>query len=334
MFEVLSAACFRAQCSGHYVCLHVSACFYQSRTLLTAFHRISVAEMPPKAAQGAAVDHDSEEKAKDVDKKKPDTKVGKAKAKASGKAKASPKPKAKAKAMKKNADAAAKKRPAASTGTLNQTIEELQQAAHGLNEKRDKGKALKYQRMKETGSLPQHIVHLVEEEAKRATSKRSFVTATINKLFTRNNDGTLALNLKDPMFVEAQNIYTKHFSKATQKALPQSIMIGLYFGNSLTAFQEAVKRGDVTEVDGEDGKTYYAFQSYEVGREDGKETVQTRTGKQQLTNQMAKELSKAFDAVGWNFRGKSAGDLVKEDGGLTEPTCQLLKQASESQARC
>ena len=76
---------------------------------------------------------------------------------------------------------------------MNATIEQLQNGGD-LDGGRDKGKALKYQRMKESGALPNHVVHLIEVESKKASSKRNFITNAIHTLSVRETDGTLSLN--------------------------------------------------------------------------------------------------------------------------------------------
>ena len=171
--------------------------------------------------------------------------------------------------LRKPASSTSEKSEKTEKGGLNLTIDQLKAGNLG-EEPRDKGKSVKYHKMKEAGQLPEYVIHLIEDQAKSAASKRSFQTSAINRLFTRGSDGSLALNLSDGLFTEAQTIHTKHFSRGSQKALPASVLKGLYFGNSQAAFDQAVASGDVVEVIGEDGKTYWGFQSYEVGREDGK----------------------------------------------------------------
>ncbi|CAE7239026.1 unnamed protein product [Symbiodinium sp. CCMP2456] len=180
--------------------------------------------------------------------------------------------------------------------------------------------------MKEQGLLPDYVIHLIEDQAKQASSKRSFQTSAINRLFTRSGDGTLALNLDHGLFVEAQTIHTKHFSKGSQKALPQSVMKGLYFGNSQAAFEAAVNAGEVVEVTGEDGKTYWAYQSYEVGREDGKSTTQTLTKQQNKLKKGEMDiLAEAFKGVNWKLSTKDQADMVNSEG-VVSPAAQTLLQ--------
>ena len=93
---------------------------------------------------------------------------------------------------------------------INRSIEEMK-AGVGLdmNESRDKGKALKYAKMKEAGSLPEHIVSLVESENKKAVSTRQFKTMAINRLFRRDSDGRITLAMASGLFTESCEVYSR-----------------------------------------------------------------------------------------------------------------------------
>ena len=175
----------------------------------------------------------------------------------------------------------AMKKPAAKGSKINETIKKLKTGVSKpdlvKNKKnvddetdveeqyRDKAKGQKYQKLRD--SLPEHVVDLVETESKKAFSPREFKTMVINKLFKRNSQGKLELNLTDHLFEEHKRIYTKKFSKETDHAMPAAIMKGLYFQNDEGAFQRALKAGDIEEVDGENGKTFYAYTSFKNGKE-------------------------------------------------------------------
>ena len=170
----------------------------------------------------------------------------KAKAKQSPNAKAKPSPKAKTVAkkgpssvLKKPAAAVAPtKRPAASS-SVNDAIKQMRK---GLEESeadasqsedgagRDKGKAVKYAKMRK--DLPEHIRHLVEEESNRKANPRAFKTNLINKLYKREANGTLSLRLDQPIFQEHQSVFNKRYKKDEEKALPESVM---HLGSKLIA---------------------------------------------------------------------------------------------------
>ena len=64
---------------------------------------------------------------------------------------------------------------------------------------RDKGKGEKWAKMKATDKLPAYIVDMYEKEARSHSSPRKFRSAMVNKLFTRQADGSYKLNLQDAM---------------------------------------------------------------------------------------------------------------------------------------
>ena len=67
---------------------------------------------------------------------------------------------------------------------------------------RDKGKGEKWAKMKASDKLPAYIVDVVdmyEKEARSHSSPRRFRSAMVNKLLTRQADGSYKLNLQDAM---------------------------------------------------------------------------------------------------------------------------------------
>ena len=174
------------------------------------------------------------------------------------------KPKAKAKPL-----TGSMKRPASikdkddkDVGKINKTIAELQEGLTDCDEEqRDKGKALKYKKLKDSGALPEHVTHLIEVESKKASSSRQFKSWAINRLFSRAADGQLVLNLQDGLFQESQQVFSSTFRKENDKIMPKSILKGLYFGNNEQAFQAALDAGDIGEVL-EGDKVMFSFREY------------------------------------------------------------------------
>lgn len=95
---------------------------------------------------------------------------------------------------------------------------------------RDKGKGQKYARIKDT--LPAHVVDLIEEQSKKAMAPRQFKTAAINRLFKRNANGALELNVTDALFEEHKELFTQKYNKEDEKAVPPGIMLNLYFNGN------------------------------------------------------------------------------------------------------
>ena len=203
----------------------------------------------------------------------------KAVAKAKGKAKASPKAVAKP-ALKKPAAAESQ------GGAINKSIQDMQGGltSQDVEESRDKGMALKYANLHKAGKLPAFVSHLVEEESKKAASSRQFKTFVINRLFDRQPDGSLRLNLGSPLLQEAEELYSRTYARKAEKALPKSIMRGLYFGNSQEAMDKALAEGEIAETT-EEGKKYYSFTSFEVATEQGKNTSHKMSRQSNLSQQ-------------------------------------------------
>ena len=124
-------------------------------------------------------------------------------------------------------------------GRLKDDGSEAPESDDGGDQHRDKAKGQKYSKMKH--QLPDHVVDLVERESMKSSSPREFKTKLINKLFVRNKDGKLELDLNDERFEEHRKIYSRKFAKETDTAMPESIFKGLYFRNDQLAF-EASKR--------------------------------------------------------------------------------------------
>ena len=115
-------------------------------------------------------------------------------------------PKATALAIKDKVDPKPKsvmkpvKKPAAASGSLLRRVNALENVETDASASRDKGKAVKYQKMKASSSLPAWVTDLVEEQTKSASSPRAQKSQLI-KLFKRLPDGTLELALDSPVFI-------------------------------------------------------------------------------------------------------------------------------------
>ena len=90
---------------------------------------------------------------------------------------------------------------------------------------------------------------LIEQQGKKTSSPREWKTKCINKLFVRDASGKLQLNLQDNLFQEHRKIFSQRYAKEEDVALPETIMKGLYFGNSDTAMDQAKEKGDIEEVE-------------------------------------------------------------------------------------
>ena len=123
------------------------------------------------------------------------------------------KPTPKASPMKASPKAVTKsalKKPAAASGSLlrrmNAMQEEDPEPEQETSLARDKGKAVKFQKMKNQNSLPAFVVDLIEEQSKASSAPRNQKTLLINKLFKRLPDGSLELSLDQPVFEQAEKV--------------------------------------------------------------------------------------------------------------------------------
>ena len=156
----------------------------------------------------------------------------------------------------------------------------------------------------------------------------------INKLFVKGKSCRLELNLSDQLFEEHKQIYTKKFAKETDRAMPESIMTGLYFQNDKQVFRAALAAGDIEAVEGANGKTFYSFTEFKRGKEDATVESQALRGTSKITKDEGKLLASAFQAVGWSWKYKEK-DTQNLMPGSTIPSSimTLIKEACDSQTK-
>ena len=241
------------------------------------------------------------------------------------------------------------KRPAAS---INETIDQLRKGTpktrsahhdddHGEDEqeedddddKRDKSKGQKYAKMRD--QLPAYVHDLIEVESKKHSSPRDWKTKCINKLFVKDSAGKLVLNLNDSLFEEHRKIYSTKYAKEEDHAMPESIILGLYFHNDEKAFERAKKLGDVEPVECS-GKTLWKYTSYKKGQKSGTMETQTLSGKRTVEKNQEKILKQAFDEVGWDWTYSTSQKNIKvfEDGAkIPKQILNLVNQAMDSQTK-
>ena len=167
---------------------------------------------------------------------------------------------------------------------MNMTIDNLK-AGVMEPEARDKGKEQKY--AKDSDHLPEYVKSLIDEKSQ-----------AINRLYSRQGDGTLKLNLQDPLFQEASTMYERNYSSTMDDAYPRSIMINMFFRGDQAAFDEALRDGDIYETENKKkgGKPFYAFTKYRVASEEGKKKDHRLQSSKAVNNAVADELLQAFQS--------------------------------------
>ena len=233
-------------------------------------------------------------------------------------------------ASKAKAKGAAIKRPAAAKSkslkdqcedwklalTASQGTESEDEQETGTH--RDKGKGVKFQKLK--SQLPKHTQHMYDVDALQHSSPREFRTMIINKLFKRQGNGTLVLNTKDAVFEESRNVFERKFGKDQSKAMPKSLLVGLYFQGNTANFQAALEAGDIEEIE-DQGKLFYAFKELKSGAERGAIKNQNfNAGHQKLSSNDYNDAVALVDSLGWSFSvaPKDAKQLALGNGGLPE----------------
>lgn len=237
------------------------------------------------------------------------------------------------------------KRPASS---INDTVKKMKQGTEGMEDKdeknqegsddegdetRDKSKGQKYAKMRDT--LPNYVQDLIEQQGKKTSSPREWKTKCINKLFVRDASGKLQLNLSDNLFQEHRKIFSQKFAKEEDVALPESIMKGLYFGNSDTAMEAAKQKGDIEEVE-YNGKAMWKFTEFRKGVKTGSSQEQVLTGKSVVNKEQEKLLKAAFEGIGWDWHYTQKPKDVKifEQGNtIPKSIMDLVSQAADSQSK-
>ena len=246
------------------------------------------------------------------------------------------------------------KRPAGSTSTslkrpaasINDAIAKMRKGAEEMDGKedpdddsegeddeqgRDKSKGQKFSKMKD--DLPAYVLDLIEKQSKKSASPREWKTKCINRLFVRDKNNKLVLNLSDSLFEEHRRIYNERYAKEEDHAMPESIMKGLYFGNDEGAFERAKKAGDIEEIDC-NGKSLWAYTSYKRGKKTGTFEEQSLKGGKKVDQEQQRLLMDAFKSVGWkwNFQEKDMKKL-ENDGKIPQALIHLVQQASDSQVK-
>ena len=117
-------------------------------------------------------------------------------------------------------------------------------------EKRGFGKARKFSRMMQAGSIPEDIRRLYEEGSKTAKSPRLFKTELINRMFTVGKDGTYVLCTDSPEFKSWRRNVDTRFATAESVGVPYSIMLWQIFQGNEQAMLQAERKGDIYESEG------------------------------------------------------------------------------------
>ena len=141
---------------------------------------------------------------------------------------------------------------------------DAEQVGEGL---RDKGKGVKWAKMKENNQIPDHVMWMYQNVPK-GTPARQYRTALINKLFTKTSQGNYMLCTNDVFFKQGLSLYNDKYKKDENVGVPRKLFIAKYFGGNKALFEESLADGEVTVVQ-EDGKDFCSFRKLVVGTAQG-----------------------------------------------------------------
>ena len=174
---------------------------------------------------------------------------------------------------------------------------------------RDKQKAQKFHKMMSQGTLPEHIVHLFNVEAKKSPEgARLAQTRLINSLFQKNEDGTFTVQTDRHEFQEYRKIYHQSIAKDKTEALPRTLMLASHFHGNETLMKKALDNGElVSKVDKESNVEYLQFRKLTNAEVRGNEEGEHVAGSKKLSKEQAHSLASVMAKLKWKFELSKAG---------------------------
>ena len=209
------------------------------------------------------------------------------------------------------------KRPA-SHSSIKDVVSELKDSQKHDEDKegseelvRDKQKAQKFHKMLNQGSLPEHIVHMYNVEAKKSKDgARAFQTRLINSLFHKTKDGTFSVQTEKHEFQEYRKIYHQSIAKDKTEALPRTIMLASHFGGNETLMKKALDNGElVSKFDKQSNVEYLQFRKLTNAEVRGNEEGEHVAGSKKLSREQAHSLASVMAKLKWKFELSKAGGV-------------------------
>ena len=171
--------------------------------------------------------------------------------------------------LKRNHDA-----PAANASSANDDLEDEEPAEDdGEGGSRDKGKGVKYAKMKKMKQLPSYLEAMID-----GCDNRAEATRLINKLLLRNKkNGELSLNLAASEFEKARVTEENKFEQDQSKGYETNVMIGMIFSGQKSLFEAALAAGELMEFE-RNGKVMCGFEEASAGSKKCNKEVGKMTG--------------------------------------------------------
>ena len=205
------------------------------------------------------------------------------------------------------------KRPA-SHSSIKEVVSELKESQNHDEDNegvRDKQKAQKFHKMLSQGSLPEHIVHMYNIEAKKSKDgARSFQTRLINSLFQKNKDGTFSVQTEKHEFQEYRKIYHQSIAKDKTEALPRTLMLASHFHGNEALLKKALDNGElVSKFDKQSNVEYLQFRKLTNAEVRGNEEGEQVAGSKKLSREQAHSLASVMSKLKWKFELSKAGGV-------------------------
>ena len=225
-------------------------------------------------------------------------------------------------------------------GEEEEPAEDDEEVPEDGDQKRDYGKARKFQRMLKQGLVPQEIKDLYESP----NANRLVKTRLINKLFKKTKDGQYLFQPGEAKIEHLKSSEEQRFGKAQVCGYPKSIMLHHWYNGNSQALNEAILNGEVEETE-EDGVPYCTFKQVKAGKKKAfSEQTKIDLGSAKVDSAEAAEIGNFLKKRPWSQYGHqvekclgSSSDkppakrmLALEDDKAKDVPIKILKAAKVS----
>ena len=218
-------------------------------------------------------------------------------------------------------------------------------ASEEENATRERGKSRKFQKLKDAGSIPDHILAMFEHESKKQDKPRAYKTALINRLFKSDGKGGYVMQAEDPWFQQQKEIMHSKYGKDDKVGSPKDVFLYSTFHGNQEALQSAIDKGSVQEWN-QDGVVYCGFRQTKSGVKSAKvDKTSMGSGEVNLQQNQWAALTKAFKTMSWSFANTdelvpslaSSSNATQqkqlENVGLTDAMKTILTEAKQAQEK-
>jgi len=198
-----------------------------------------------------------------------------------------------------------KKRPA--SNSIKDVVDELKGVKEDESEAeeqcRDKQKAQKFHKMLQSGSLPDHIIHMYQVESKKAKEGvRNYQTKLINSLFQKGDDGTYRLMTDKHEFEQYRKVFHQTIAKDKAEAMPKTLMLASHFHGNEQLMKRALDNGElISKVDPSSKLEYLQFRKLSSIEVRGNEEAEKVKGTKKMSQDQAHTMASLMSKLKWKF---------------------------------